>query len=241
MLLKHLFENVDQHVAESELATRALSAFRNEFLRRKKFARSYVIEGEPEFEHLAIYPSFNSHGNLGWVARRDTFTIGIYFDMPSNYDKAAAYIQTRKFESLFRHEFQHFLDHLDNRFSDGQRDHSDENYVNSEPEYPAWFKQQAEPLLKILRAAMMRQSLNGFPKIEPDFGKFMRNGQHYKLSDPMVPFKEFNDATRRRYMRDMAAVHKAVTMVTGATGSFKMKMMDKLLYWLKEKLGFNLI
>ena len=241
MLLKHLFENVDQHVAESELATFALRSFREQFFRKDTIQKRYLILNGPEvLKRLTIHPDFKGEPRSGYVSSNG-YEIHMFMAMDQDYNKAAKYVRTYNFESIFRHEFQHFLDHTEKRFSDTDRNHEvGKEYVNSAAEYPAWFKQQAEPLLRILRAAKNNESLHAFPKIEPDFATFMRDGSHWAFSDWLVPTDLFNKKTKIRYLRDLAAVHKAVVAVEGATGPLKPRLVTQLMIWLGKKLNITL-
>ena len=238
MLVYELFENVGDHVAESELATIALREFRSQFLRNHDFKKSYLLSGKG-LERIIIHPDFTKSPPQAGVASNGDYNIHVYFSLYPDYEKSARYIRSNKFESIFRHEFQHYLDHVAERFKGVERNHHGDEYVNSEPEYPAWFKQQAEPLLKILRAAKNNEPLPDI-KIEPDFATFMRDGSHWTLTDINVPINDFNRKTKIRYLRDLAAVHKAVVAVKGASGSFRPKLITRLVIWLGKKFGITI-
>lgn len=237
MMINEVFD-VEQHVQQSTRATDALIAFRRQIINKNRMEQSYIIAG---CDQLVIYPRtpYTTDKNTeAFVIRHNNKVVGMYFNLPADVTKAVKIIKSKHFESLFRHEFQHYLDLLDNKFTDvGNYRRTD--YVNSDVEYEAWFKQNAEPLLAILRAANHNENLERFPKIEADFKDFMRNGQHFKLADPLVPLREFGRAKKLKYIRDMAAIHAAVCALEGVTGNYTPNTFGKILRWVSRKTGYN--
>lgn len=234
MLLKE-FNAPDHHVWESERATMALRAFRKS-ISQKGFQKSYSVDWETH----AVFYLINERGDdEAYVQRHNKNIIGLYFRIPSDWNKAIGYIGSEKFESVFRHEFQHYLDELDYLYP--FEDFPDlDSYINSDVEYSAWFKQLAEPLLVILRAAHNGDDLSHFPKIDPNFSDFMRNGQHFGMRDFFAPYEKFSPKYRRRYLRELAAVHKAVVAIEGMAEKYSPKFLTRILVWLHRITGIEI-
>jgi len=244
MLLRE-FKNPETHIEESEAASRALALFRREFGSYPDFQKSYVIESDKIGDQYPVfYLFFDKRGvddgedTLGYVTRHNPMVIGIYFWMPQDYDKAKRYVASSNFESIFRHEYQHFYDELTTTYK-WQKFKNKDEYINSDVEYSAWFKQLAEPLLAILRAAKAGEDLSRFPKIEPEFGQFIRGGQHFKMRDYAAPLGKFSPKYKKRYLRELAAIHKAVVAIEGQTGTFKPKALGRLFLWIHSKTGLT--
>jgi hypothetical protein len=242
MLICEVF-SVDQHVSESELASLALQALRSE-IRKSPSRKTFTIRrAHPAFDRVQFRLVTADEGveANAWMDNDPLSAfITVCFRIPDDFEKAQAFIFSKGFETVFRHEFQHYLDKVGGKFDftksvDATKDR--DGYYNSDIEYSAFFKEQAEPLLAILRAAKAGQSLDGLDRIEPDFGRFMRQGQHRELGSRDFPLKHFNAQTKRRYLRDMAALHKAVTAVSGATAPFRAKLLTRILHWVSEKTG----
>lgn len=242
--------DVDLHIQESELASLVLRELRAKintdpaediiFLR--------TVHSSLEDARFVLIPKSKKQGKKeeGWVTTGNFMPfIDIGFLVPDNVDKREKFIASGQFESIFRHEFQHFLDVKEKRFTkkeDRSSMHRDyKAYVNSNVEYPAWFKQQAEPMLAILRAAKNGESLDGLEKIEPDFTKFIRDGQHFKFTMNGAPqIIKFDKKARMKYLRDISAVHKAVVAIEGASGKFQKKLLGRVGQWLHDSIGFKL-
>jgi hypothetical protein len=250
----NIFEaiDIDLHVSESELATLALKAFREEFARRPDRRTFYIRRAHEAFDMLEIrllsaknadeHDARQMKGGVGgWMDGNDIFSafIPVTFKVPNDLEKTKKYIASSNFESLFRHEFQHYLDKIADRFdfrTSINPTKDKDGYYNSDIEYSAYFKEQAEPLLAILRAAKAGKPLDGLTKIEPDFSKFIRGGQHWKMTNTHA-VKAFGPKQKQRYLRDMAALHKAATAVSGSTAPFKPKALGRILLWLSDRTG----
>jgi hypothetical protein len=236
--------NVEQQVSESEIATLALKTFRTVFAKSPVHSTYTIRAAHPAFDKLQIRLVGPHEGKQksadGWM-ENDPFAafITLFFPVPHGVDKVQEYLASKRFEMVFRHEFQHFLDKIENRFDFRQSvdaRHDEEGYYNSDIEYPAFFKEHAEPLLAVLRAAKAGEPVNG-EKIDPDFRQFML---HQHARSKAFSVNKLNAKTKQRYLRDMATLHRAVCAVAGATAPFTPSKIARIMTWLSDKTGINL-
>ncbi len=231
MTLLEIFD-LDNHVSESKQASEFLELVRSRFsgpqrmyFRNTPYEDLTVDFFKPKRGDAAA----NIHGENG------------FFRMEFAVDgDLSSYVNSKRFESLLRHEFQHYLD-IKARYYDmadyAKNNHDDEYYHNNDLEYAAFFKQQAEPLLKILRGE------DNTTKVEPDFSEFIRNGQHYSMikspdgGGTVNRYEKFDKKYKMRYLKDMAILHKAVVAIDGVSGKYKLDFREKIWHWVLRKLS----
>lgn len=222
---------VDDKVSDSMLADKALSQVRN--------SKKETIYLSGEFEDIKVIFVKGKEALTAMIASYFEPYITLSFRYRGDLKK---FIESKKFESVFRHEFQHYLDAKTNTTSKSYKSPSDgyENYVNQDVEYRAFFMQQAEPMLKILKAAKDGKSLDGFKKIDPDFNNYIRKGQHFMMKDLNVPDNMYNKKYKLKYLKELRIIHNAVTKVVGATEEYRPTIVLKTLSFLGKKLGIAL-
>ncbi len=220
-----IFEKIDvgKHVDDSRKATTALNLLRLRIKNKDWSMRTddgedygYTFKGT-DFDDLTIIISPRETNKLGSYGYKN---LSLFYE--SGID-IIEYAKSNKFEATFRHEFQHYLDDKDGLFRDEEYQKGEssniKNYVNQNIELSAFFKQQAEHLLVILRN--YADGVEDIKPIETDFTKYMRQGTHFssiKKYDGLASFSHQNKKNRLVYIRNIATLHKAVVLLQEAHG-----------------------
>ncbi len=182
--------DLERHLDDSRKATQFLNLVRK---RAKNYnPKSMMYFRNTEFEDITLGFPKRKVGDPRALISDEGYFFRLIFPIDTD---VSDFVKTDRFESSLRHEFQHYLDIKNKKFSPSQmhdyykNKNDDDYYHNSDVEYESFFKQQAEPLLKILRGESTQ-------KIDPDFESFIRDGQHISLI-----LKDIGGGTTQRYKK----------------------------------------